>query len=55
MEDIIPLKAFLPNMRTKIIDQNMNNEIIRIELDLAEERREQVMIKLESCQQQLKK
>ena len=55
MEAIIPLEAGLPTMRSTLVDQGQNDTALLTELNLAEERRELALVKLEDYQQQLEK
>lgn len=55
MEDVIPLEVRLITMRTNVAKKGLKDESLRTKLDLAEERREQAMVKLDSYQYQLAK
>lgn len=55
MEEVIPLEAGLPTMRSDLVEQGQNDETLLAELDLANERREFALVKLTSGQQQLAK
>ncbi|XXG48168.1 hypothetical protein AAC387_Pa02g2685 [Persea americana] len=53
MEAVIPLEVGFPTLRSKLCDQGLNDVNLARELDLAEERRETVAIRLAAYQQQL--
>jgi ribonuclease HI len=55
MEAIIPLQIGLPTILTENFDEEVNNENIAADLDLAEEHRENARIKLASYQQEVAK
>ena len=54
-ETIIPLEVGLPIIRNEAYDDEHNSEVLAQDLDLAEERRENALIKMVSYQQQLAK
>ena len=53
MEAVIPPEVGLPTLRSELCDQGLNDVNLARELDLAEERREAVAIRLAAYQQQL--
>ena len=53
MEAVIPLEVGLPTLRSELCEQGLNDLNVARELDLAEERREAVAIRLAAYQQQL--
>ncbi|XXG49634.1 hypothetical protein AAC387_Pa02g3763 [Persea americana] len=55
MEVVIPFEVGLPTLRYELFDQSQNDVNLALELDLAEERRDIVAIRLAAYQQQLAK
>ncbi|GFZ00580.1 hypothetical protein Acr_14g0002150 [Actinidia rufa] len=52
---IIPLEVSLPTIRTEAYDVGHNEEVLARDLDLAEERRENALIRMADYQKQLAK
>ena len=53
MEAVIPLEVGLPTIRSENFDPDLNREAIVLELDLAKERRERILVHITSYQQEL--
>ena len=49
-EAIIPLEVGLPTIRTEAYDTNHNEEVLALDLDLADERRENALIQMADYQ-----
>ena len=54
-EAVIPLEVGLPTIRTEAYNTSNNNEVLARDLDLAEERRENALIRMADYQKQLAK
>ncbi|GFY95165.1 hypothetical protein Acr_10g0005500 [Actinidia rufa] len=54
-EAVIPLEVGLPTIRTEAYNTSHNNEVLARDLDLAEERRENALIRMADYQKQLAK
>ncbi|GFY97538.1 hypothetical protein Acr_12g0000790 [Actinidia rufa] len=52
---VIPLEVGLPTIRTKAYDMTHNNDVLARDLDLAEERRDNALIRMADYQKQLAK
>ncbi|XP_028072301.1 uncharacterized protein LOC114274538 [Camellia sinensis] len=55
MEAVIPLEIGMPTIRSESFQPDLNNEVVALELDLAEERRERALIHIAAYQQELSK
>jgi hypothetical protein len=55
VEAVIPLEIGLPTIRTTDFDVQINEDSLRKDLDLLEERRDMAVIRLASYQQQIKR
>lgn len=53
MEAVIPLEVGLPTLRTELVLNGSNDAVIRNDLDLAEEKREQAAIRTASYRSQI--
>ncbi|XP_028056781.1 uncharacterized protein LOC114260792 [Camellia sinensis] len=53
MKAVILLEIDMPTIRSKSFQSNLNNDAVALELDLAEERREQALIHIATYQQEL--
>ena len=53
-EAVIPLENGFPTMRTSTFTLDGNDELLKKNLDLVEERRENAMVQLAYCQHKLK-
>ena len=50
---MIPLETGIPTIRTSLVEQGGNHAALEVQLDLAEERRERALVRLQAYQGQL--